>query len=387
MKNKIPKNLIAEILVITVALAIMLTILIPTISKCIDNYSINKCKSNMQLLTDALSERLNDASQKDKWQQLLSSKKSQQTLTELLKYIDNTDIKKLDISNYYLKTEQDRIYLLCSEHEDIEDYSVLIPDTIELPNDNPPSLSLADRLQVTGIRTYMQNESINPDNPSQMQFTSNDDLKRIFPDISVKIIYPGGKEQSLNPDEYTITTSGFDMSVPGTKNITIAYKQDTAFNSTKYASLSFEVLEQTQCPPLIIDFDDKGKYELAAWDWSDYVAEASQTQGGSKNFDASIVYYEGTYYYYPDGFNIDSRRDNTNPDTSAADISNPTIAAYKIPFKTNVIISSKEDEEAMKKVENGALMLEEEQVYIWQTEPSKELQTGWIRVFCEMKKI
>ena len=40
----------------------------------------------------------------------------------------------------------------------------------------------------------------------------------------------------------------------------------------------------------------------------------------------------------------------------------------------------------MKKVKDGALMLEEEQVYIWQSAPSKELSSGWIRVFCEMKK-
>ena len=231
----------------------------------------------------------------------------------------------------------------------------------------------------------MQNESINPDKPEQMKFTDQDDLKKIFPDMKVTILYVGGDEKQLSPNDYQLSTEGFDMSTPGTKKIKIAYKTDKMWNHMIYADFTFEVLKKAQCPPLEVRFGNE-TYELAAWDWTDYVAEASRSEGGTKDFDASIVYFDGSYYYYPDGFNIDSRRDNSDPETAAADIDDSTFAAYRIEFKTDIIVAAKEDEKEMKKATDGALLLEDEQVYIWQSEPSKELDSGWIRVFCELKK-
>ena len=145
-------------------------------------------------------------------------------------------------------------------------------------------------------------------------------------------------------------------------------------------------MEKKSATPLTVNFGEKGTYDLAAWDWTDYIVEASQENGKAKNFDASIVYFDDKYYYYPDGFRIDTRNNNLSPMTAARDIDDNDLPAYNIEINPKNIINSKEDKNEMKKAKNGALMLEENLAYIWQTEPSKELDSGWIRIFCEMKK-
>lgn len=386
LEKRSKKNLIGEISVVAVALAILLTILIPTISKCIENSAIKKCTGKMTVLTDALNAAVNDEKTADKWLELLKEKRSQQILSALKLTMDAQTANSIDLSDYYLRNDNGELKLLCIKHPDIEGFSVTLPEKLALPTAAPSNGEFIDHLQITGVRTYLQNESINPDAPEQMRFTADDNLQKIFSDITVKIIYVGGGEKILSPNQYDLSTDGFDMTTPGTKRIKISYSEDKVWIPTTYTEFTFEVLKKAQCDPLLIDFGEKGSYELAAWDWSDYVAEATQSEGSAKDFDASIVHYEGDYYYYPDGFNIDGRRENLSPETSAADIDDPTIAAYRIPFNTDVIINSKEDETEMRKAVEGALMLEEEQVYIWQIEPSKELETGWIRVFCEFKK-
>ena len=38
-------------------------------------------------------------------------------------------------------------------------------------------------------------------------------------------------------------------------------------------------------------------------EWNDFVTEAAQ-EDGKKSFGASIIRYNGNYYYYPDGLTI-----------------------------------------------------------------------------------
>lgn len=384
-RNK--KHLIGEIAVCVVALAILLTILIPTIAVCIENGSESRCRKKLQIINDALGAAVNDAENAEDWAGLLDGKNSRRLIDTLKLTMNPNDAAEIDSSLYYIINRDGRLYVKCSEHSDIDDFYSKLPEGLEVavPTADEGG-SFIDGIRITGVRTYLQNESIDPDEPEKMRFTREDDLKRLFPDLTVTAAYIGGGEKQLAPDEYELFTDGFDMSVPGTKKIKLSYDTDKMWQRRMYAEFTFEVLEKAQCPPLEVDFGSKGIYTLAAWDWTDFVAEASQSEGGAKTFDASIVYYDGAYYYYPDGFTIDSRRDNTDPASSAADTDDPVRAAYRIEFKTDVIIGSKENAEEMKKAENGALMLEEEQVYIWQTEPSKELGTGWIRVYCELKK-
>lgn len=380
------KQLIGEISVCAAALAILLTILIPTISVCVENGSETRCRERLQVLSDALNKAVADAAKENGGEGFFDGKNSRRLIEELISAVPPEDAEDLTPDEYYIISRDNRLYIKSAEHSDIDDYYANLPQGFPAPELPKDESGFVDGLRITGVRTYMQNESIDPAAPEKMSFTGSDDLKKLFPDLSVRATYIGGGETELSPESYTLFTDGFDMSVPGTKTIRVSYDSGKRWRGTIYADFTFEVMERAQCPPLEINFGDNGVYTLAAWDWSDFVAEASQTEGGAKDFDASIVYYDGKYYYYPDGFNIDSRRGNSDPETSAADIDKPTRAAYRIEFKTDTIIASKEDENEMKKAEAGALMLEDGQVYIWQTEPSKEVGAGWIRVYCEMKK-
>lgn len=383
-KNKI-KNLIAEITVCVIAVAILLTVMLPTISQSIENGNESKSRSVMYDIKNALNASLNDKEKADIWKKLFENKSSGKIIAELKKDMKEEKAKKITDGEYFIKYDDGKLFIYSSSYPEIDDISLPLPDgyTVSEPIEKSEAIKY---LKVSGFRTYLQGEAINPKKPEQMQFSVNDDLKTLFSDITVTAIGIDGSSSTVSPDKYTILTDGFNMNEPGEKKLKIEYKNDSIWNKKIYTEFTFSVMQSSDCKPLIISFGEKGSYELAAWDWSDYVAEANQTEGSSKNFDASIVYFKNKYYYYPDGFNIDKRRNNSNPETSAADIDDVTVAAYRIEFKPDIIISSKEDKQEMTKAVDGALMLEENQAYIWQSRPSKELASGWIRVFCEMKK-
>lgn len=386
MNLKITKQFIGEVSVCAVISAILLTILIPTISKCLENGDEKKCRRNLNQISSALDKAISNEGNSKKWIELLSKNNSVQTINALKLTMPAAKANKIDASDYYIKLSNGEFQIRCLEHPKIDDYSVKQPQNFKIAIQQSNKDELVDYIKINGIRTYFQNNSINPKNPEQMKFTSKDNLKEIFSDLEVSAIHLGKTIKNISKDSYTITTNGFDMSKPGKKVIIIKYVSDKAWNNVEYATFTFNVLEKKSATPLTVNFGEKGTYDLAAWDWTDYIVEASQENGKAKNFDASIVYFDGKYYYYPDGFRIDTRNNNLSPMTAARDIDDNDLPAYNIEINPKNIINSKEDKNEMKKAKNGALMLEENLAYIWQTEPSKELDSGWIRIFCEMKK-
>ena len=386
MNLKITKQFIGEVSVCAVISAILLTILIPTISKCLENGDEKKCRRNLNQISSALDKAISNEGNSKKWIELLSKNNSVQTINALKLTMPAAKANKIDASDYYIKLSNGEFQIRCLEHPKIDDYSVKQPQNFKIAIQQSNKDELVDYIKINGIRTYFQNYSINLKNPEQMKFTSKDNLKEIFSDLEVSAIHLGKTIKNISKDSYTITTNGFDMSKPGKKVITIKYVSDNAWNNVEDATFTFNVMEKKSATPLTVNFGEKGTYDLAAWDWTDYIVEASQENGKAKNFDASIVYFDDKYYYYPDGFRIDTRNNNLSPMTAARDIDDNDLPAYNIEINPKNIINSKEDKNEMKKAKNGTLMLEENLAYIWQTEPSKELDSGWIRIFCEMKK-
>lgn len=131
----------------------------------------------------------------------------------------------------------------------------------------------------------------------------------------------------------------------------------------------------------IIDAGQEGKYCISAWTWTDYVTGATAEDG--KIYDAAIVYYDGVYYYYPDGFKVRNTAANSNPFRYAVDPDNTRQAAYCIPVDTASIVSGRFSSDS----HEGSLLAEEGEVYIWQTRPSKTQGKGWIKIECETKKL
>ena len=140
-------------------------------------------------------------------------------------------------------------------------------------------------------------------------------------------------------------------------------------------------MDASLSPPFKVNFGADRKYILAAWAWSDYVRD---TTDENNQAGASIVYFEGDYLYYPDGFLIDRRSDNSDPTVSARDIDKSDRPAYYIKMDKGNISQTEE----VKNPKNGMLWMDEnEEIYIWQESASKEANAGWLRVYCEITKI
>lgn len=131
----------------------------------------------------------------------------------------------------------------------------------------------------------------------------------------------------------------------------------------------------------IVDAGSEGKYCVSAWDWADYVAGATAEDG--KVYGASTVFYDGVYYYYPDGFKVRNSSANSSPFRYAVNPDSTGQAAYCITVDTSSVVSGRFSTES----HEGSLMVEEGEVYIWQTRPSKTQGKGWIRIECESKKL
>ena len=76
--------------------------------------------------------------------------------------------------------------------------------------------------------------------------------------------------------------------------------------------------------------------------------------------------------------------DNKNNDMFkfALDVDDETKPAYYIQFDTSSVVINDNDSQ----IHNGSVKIENDLIYIWQEKSSKELDTGWIRVYCDLKK-
>ena len=215
MNLKITKQFIGEVSVCAVISAILLTILIPTISKCLENGDEKKCRRNLNQISSALDKAISNEGNSKKWIELLSKNNSVQTINALKLTMPAAKANKIDASDYYIKLSNGEFQIRCLEHPKIDDYSVKQPQNFKIAIQQSNKDELVDYIKINGIRTYFQNYSINLKNPEQMKFTSKDNLKEIFSDLEVSAIHLGKTIKNISKDSYTITTNGFDMSKPG----------------------------------------------------------------------------------------------------------------------------------------------------------------------------
>ena len=134
MSSKNIKQRIGEIAVCTVVLAILLTILIPTISKCLENGSENKCRKRLELITAALNTAVKDQENSEKWVMMFDQKNSRRLLDTLKLTMKPEAANRIDTSEYYIKSENGRLYVRCVKHPKIDDYFVKIPEGISVPD-------------------------------------------------------------------------------------------------------------------------------------------------------------------------------------------------------------------------------------------------------------
>lgn len=381
--NKIVKIIKISVSVLLVA-AVFTAIgfaFVPAIVTSVDNGNREKCLDNSKELLSVLDKRLNGTEENKFWYDLIAERNSNKLLSALNRELENP----VDISSYYIKFNDERVTVLCTNHPQELSAELSIPDNLVHYEDTyiEPQSTLVTSLSVSGRDTYFQNSMLDTSRPEKTLFTDADDVNRLFPDIYVTAKFAGGGERVLENSEYTILIGTLDLTKTGTKTLRIVYN-DTPLE-TMFTTFDIEVIPNNRREPLIVDGGIAGKYELASWVWTDYVADALDASGGYMDFTASIVFDNGVYYYFPDGFAILKDNEDNGTIEGAVDVDNHKKPAYFIIFDTRSIFLS--DTESNSPVHEGSLKVADGVVYIWQTKKSKEFPRGWLQVFCEMKRL
>ena len=367
-------------IVFTIALLVLLGfIFIPGWGEVSHNGSGEVCREDMHVIAEALKAEF----KKDDydWSKVLDQKRSQKIFETLKERSKDQKLIDADTTALYIDISETELMVKCRQHEENDPIQISMPKKYHtnLPTENKNPKPVGS-ITVSGIRTYVKDTALDKENPEKMEFSSKDDLKKLFSDLTVRIKYLDGETKELSKDEYTISTEGFDMSKTGEKTISVTYKGESNINTDIKSFFTFEVMKASQAPEFKVNFGKDKKYILSAWAWSDYVRDTTPEKNSTG---ASIVYYEGDYLYYPDGFMINIKADNSDPTASAMDIDKPEKPAYYVKLdKGNISLT-----EEVEKPENGMLWMDNNnEVYVWQEKASKEANAGWLRVYCEMKK-
>lgn len=373
---------IADISVILMVLVLAGIVIVPSLSRCIDNREKIICDEHMYKMLSVLSDELTDESGHGGtyWHDLIKDGNYQKLISSLH---DKTNSKNLNPSDYYIQTGDEEITLFCKEHKGTGHsirFSILQNVDVEIA-EKPMLGEQIAYLTVSGPDTYYQNDSLDSSDPKKMVFKGRE-VDRAIENLTVTAVYVGGAREELERGRYTITADMLDMSKSGQTHLIIKSNSNSVWDNSAYVPFVIDVIGVEDVAPLIVDGGISGKFELAAWEWSDYVEEALQETGG-KDFGASIIRYNGHYYYYPDGLHITNSNKNDTPFKYALDTDNNIKTSYYIEFDTDSVILNENDE---KEPHAGSLRVENDLVYIWQDISSKELDKGWIRVYCELKK-
>ena len=291
---------------------------------------------------------------------------------------------KYPSSDYYIRTGDEKLSIICKRHKDINAqelrFSVMPSISVDVTQ-RPIAAERIAYLSVSGPDTYYQNDSLDTSSPQKM-FFSGAEADKVIRNLKVTAVYAGGAREELPRSRYTVIADKLDMTRAGQARLTVKSNPTSLWDNSAYAPFIIDIIGHDDVAPLIADGGINGKYELAAWDWRDFVEEASMEDAG-KTFGASIVRYNGAYYYYPNGMRIINDRENSTPFDYAFDTDDEKKTAYYIEFDPDSMILTESDNG---KIHNGSMKVENELVYVWHDVPAKELPAGWIRVYCELKK-
>ncbi|MCD8391520.1 MAG: hypothetical protein LUD03_06750 [Firmicutes bacterium] len=377
------KKIISSAAAVIIFAVILAFAVVPAAQTAAVNGKDAKCLNNMYALKDKLEYFLNGTESNEFWYDLISEKNSQKLINALNEQLD----KKIDTSSYYIKFSEWSLTILCRRHPAELSIIVNIPNNfIAYKNEfDEPATDMILYLEAYGRDIYFQNTILDESNPNKKVFTSSDNLTELFPDIKVTAHYAGGGERLLNSDEYRLYASELDMTKSGEKTLCVsAAGQD--WRSDLFTTFEIYVLDNEEREPLVVDGGNFGTYELASWVWTDYVADALDTYDDYMEFDASIVFDGGSYYYYPDGFAIIKASENNGTIKGAVDLDNHSKEAYHIKFNTNKVVNGSDI--SVSSMKDGYMKVSaNDKVYIWQTTASKDQPKGWIEVYCEKKKL
>lgn len=380
--NKVKKIRInpVELSAIAIVLILSCIVIVPSLTRCVTNKKRSDCSKHMYTMLSILSNELEREQLQGGayWHDTIKNGNYQKLIASLS---DKTKNKSFPSTDYYMQTGDETLAIYCKKHKDMSEHSIRFSTmrnvSIELAQKQPISEKIV-YLAVSGPDTYYQGDILDPQHPTKMVFSGRE-IDKAIQNLKVFAVYAGGVREEIPREKYTITTDRLDMNKAGQTHLIITYNSTSVWDNSAYVPYVIDVIGKDDIAPLIIDGGNSGKFELAAWDWSDYVTEAAAEPDG-KDFGASIVRYDGKYYYFPEGMRIINSNKNNTPHKYALDTADPTKTAYSILFGNAVT-----DPDATT-VKEGNVKIENDLVYIWNDTPLREVTNGWIRVYCELRK-
>lgn len=367
-----------------VVIVLSCVVIVPSLVQCVMNRNKAKCSSHMSMMLNMLSDELTDEMKTGEtyWHDLIKNGNYQKLISSLN---DKTGLsKKYPSANYYIRTGEEKLTIMCKKHKDISNkeikFSLMKDISVEVA-EKPQIGEKIIYLTVSGPDTYYEGDMLDENNSSKMVFVGRE-VDKVIKNLTVTAVYAGGAREELPRSKYTVTADKLNMKKSGQTNLTIKSNSSSFWDNSAYTQFVIDVVGDNDVAPLIVDGDAKGRFELASWEWNDFVSEALQ-ETGKKSFGASIIRYNGNYYYYPDGLTIVNDNKNNDMFKFALDVDDETKSAYCIEFDTSSVVINDNDS---KNIHNGSVKIDNDLVYIWQEENSRELDAGWIRVYCDLKK-
>ncbi|MCC8160565.1 MAG: hypothetical protein LIO53_04510, partial [Oscillospiraceae bacterium] len=346
-KIKLPKIKIkpAEITVVIAVIALAALIIVPSLVQCVINRDKTKCSNHMSSMMSILSTVLAEETETGNtyWHDLIENGNYQKLISSLNDRTGEGD--KFSPSDYYIQTGEEKLILNSKKYKDISakeiKFSLMQDVSVEIGEKRSIGEKIA-YLMVSGPDTYYQNQSLDGDRPSKMIFRGTE-VDKVITNLKVTAVYVGGASAEIDKSKYTILADKLDMSKAGQTKLMVKVNSNSLWDNSAYASFIIDVVGSDDMGPLIVDGGINGKFELASWEWSDFVEEASLEDGG-KDFGASIVRYNGEYYYYTDGMRITNSNKNNNPSEFALDVDDNSKSAYYIKFDPSSVIINEDDE-------------------------------------------
>lgn len=370
-----------ELSAVLIVLVLSCIIIVPSLVRCVINKNKSDCSEHMYIMLGILSNELEREQTEggSYWHDTIKNGNYQKLIMSLN---DKTKNSKFPASDYYIQTGSETLSIQCKKHKDMSDHSIRFSTmrnvSVEVAEKPLISGQIA-YLAVSGPDTYYEGDSLDAQNPKKMIFSGRE-VDKAIQNLKVYAVYAGGVREEIPRERYTITTDKLDMSKAGQTHLIIKYNSTSFWDNSAYVPFVIDVIGNDDIAPLIIDGGTAGKFELASWDWFDYVTESAAEPEG-KDFGASIVRYNGQYYYYPEGMRIVNSNKNNSPDKYALNVTDPTKPAYKIVFDRRSVITNDSDS-----IHEGSVKIENDLVYIWNDTPLTEVDKGWIRVYCELRK-
>ena len=295
----------------------------------------------MSIMLNMLSDELTDEMKTGEtyWHDLIQNGNYQKLISSLN---EKTGLsKKYPSTNYYIRTGEEKLALMCKKHKDISDKEIkfaLMKDVSVEVAEKPQIGEKIAYLTVSGPDTYYEDDMLDENNPTKMVFIGRE-VDKVIKNLTVTAVYAGGAREELPRSKYTVTADKLNMKKSGQTHLTVKSNSSSLWDNSAYAQFVIDVVGDDDIAPLIVDSGTNGRFELASWEWNDFVTEAAQ-EDGKKSFGASIIRYNGNYYYYPDGLTIVNDNKNNDMFKFALDVDDETKPAYYIQFDKCSLSSS-----------------------------------------------